>query len=115
LTNLEQINCDKYVIVANGVKVKINGKKHYNIFSTKVNDILYINTFTINLFYINKLTQQLNYNIIFIKNNIIFQNWETEETIGEGYLENGLYMLKFQGIFCAMTKFKDSNILHRRL
>jgi hypothetical protein len=57
LTNLEPINCDQYVIVANGVKVKINGKGDYNIFSTKVNDILYINIFTTNLLSINKLTQ----------------------------------------------------------
>jgi gag-polypeptide of LTR copia-type len=57
LTNLEPINYDQYVIVANGVKVKINGKGDYNIFSTKINDILYVNTFSTNLLSINKLTQ----------------------------------------------------------
>jgi GAG-pre-integrase domain len=115
LTNLEPINYDQYVIVANGVKVKINGKGDYNIFSTKNNDILYVNTFTTNLLSINKLTQQLNYNVIFSKRDVIFQDRETGETIGEGSLENGLYVLKSQRIFCAMTKLKDSDILHRRL
>jgi hypothetical protein len=57
LTNLEPINYDQYVVVANGVKVKINGKEDYNIFSTKINNSLYINTFTTNLLSINKLTQ----------------------------------------------------------
>jgi hypothetical protein len=96
LTNLEPINYDQYVIVANGVKVKINGKGDYNIFSTKVNDILYVNTFTTNLLSINKLTQQLNCNVIFSKKDVIFQDRETGETIGEGSLENGLYVLKSQ-------------------
>jgi hypothetical protein len=102
LTNLEPINCDQYVIVANGVKVKINGKGDYN-------------TFTTNLFSINKLTQQLNCNVIFSKKDVIFQDRETGEMIGEGSLENGLYVLKSQRFFCAMTKLKYSDILYRRL
>jgi hypothetical protein len=43
LTNLEPINYNQYVVVANGVKVKINGKEDYNIFSTKI-IIVYILT-----------------------------------------------------------------------
>jgi hypothetical protein len=97
------------------VKVKINGKGDYNILSTKINDILYINTFTTNLLSINKLTQQLNYNVIFSKNNIIFQDRETEEMIVEGSLENAIYVLKSQGTFRAVTKMKDSDLLYRRL
>jgi hypothetical protein len=46
-----------HVIVASGMKVKINGKGDCNIFSTKINNILYINTGIINLLPINKLTQ----------------------------------------------------------
>jgi hypothetical protein len=35
--------------------------------------------------------------------------------IGEESLKNGLYVLNSQETFCAMTRLKDSDILHKRL
>jgi hypothetical protein len=56
------------------MRAKINGMGEINLFSTKIKNILFVDSFSTNLFLIPKLTQELNYNVIFSSKNIIFQN-----------------------------------------
>jgi hypothetical protein len=65
LTNIDLSNNAKYVLVANGMKVQINGIKNYNMFSREIKNILYVKSFSTNLIFIKKLTQKINCNVIF--------------------------------------------------
>jgi hypothetical protein len=96
LTSLKEIRNDQYVLVANGMKTKIDGTEEIELFSTKLKNILYISSFLTNLISITKLTQELNCNSIFSSINIIFQDREIGKIIGEGMRENGLYFLKIK-------------------
>jgi hypothetical protein len=107
LTNIDLTNNIKYVLVANGMKVQINGIGNYNIFSREIKNILYVNSFSINLIFIKKLTQAFNYNVIFSSKNIIFQDRTPGKKIGEGFIQNELYILILQVELCALTKIND--------
>jgi hypothetical protein len=65
LTNINLTKNTKYVLVANGIKVQIDGIESYNIFSKEIKDILYVKIFSTNLISIKQLTQDLDCNIIF--------------------------------------------------
>jgi hypothetical protein len=58
-----------------------------------IQDVFYVEKCSINLLSISKLANDLNYEVIFKKKNMIFQDPLTKEKIGEGYLENNLYFL----------------------
>jgi hypothetical protein len=53
---------------------------------------------------IKKNTQELDCNVIFSLKNITFHDRTSGEMIGEGKLENGLYILKSQGNFYGYQK-----------
>jgi hypothetical protein len=65
LTNLDIIDNDQYVLVASGMKIKVNGVGEFTIFSNKIKDILYINTFSMKLISMSKLTKELNCDVFF--------------------------------------------------
>jgi hypothetical protein len=96
LTNFNLINDDKYVRVANGMKAMINGICQINLFSIKIKNILYIESFSTNLISISKLTQELDCNINFSSKIIEFQDRETRKMIGKGKRKNNLYILECQ-------------------
>jgi len=96
LTKLELINDEQFVLVANGMKAKINGIEETNLLATKITNILYLSSFSTNLISIPKLTRELNYSAIFSSKIVKFQDRETETMICEGILENDLYVLKSQ-------------------
>jgi hypothetical protein len=56
-----------------------------------IQDVFHVEKYSINLLSINKFANDLNYEVIFKKKNMICQDPLTKEKIGEGYLKNGLY------------------------
>ena len=56
LSNLNPTKCDRYVLLANDMKAKINGIDEINLCNKYITNVLYLETFSINLIFINKLT-----------------------------------------------------------
>jgi hypothetical protein len=108
LTKLEPINDEQFVLVANGMKAKINGIGETNLLSTKIMNILYLSSFSTNLILIPKLTRKLNCSVIFSSKFVKFQDRKTGTMIGEGLLENDLYVLKPQEKKCVFSKKRGS-------
>jgi hypothetical protein len=73
--------------------MKIIGSGSIDLFSNEISKVLYVQNCPTNLLSISKITQELNYEIIFSSKSIIFQEWKTRNVIGEGFLENGLYCI----------------------
>jgi hypothetical protein len=104
-TNLDLIKNIKYVLVANGTKVQIDGIGNYSTFSKEIKNVIYVKSLSTNLIFIKKLTQELNYNVIFSSSNITLQDWVTMKRIGEGCQKNNLYVFKPKMLnLCASTK-----------
>ena len=59
LSNLIPTKYDKYVLVAKGVKAKINGIGKINLCNKQIKNVLYLETFPIDLLSINKLTKKI--------------------------------------------------------
>jgi hypothetical protein len=64
-------------------------------FSKNIANVLYLPTFSSNLLSVSKITNDLNCNVIFSPKSVIFQDRVSGKKIGEGRLENGLYLLDF--------------------
>jgi hypothetical protein len=98
------------------MKIKIIGMREFNVFSTKISNVSYINNFSTNLLSIKKITQELNCDIIFSQNDIKFQNRETRKIISKGKIKNRLYVLKSQHRLCVLAKKnQDHQLLYKRL
>jgi hypothetical protein len=82
---------DRKPNVANNEKIRIKGWGIISIFPKKIQDVFYVEKYSISLLSISKLTKDLNCEVIFKKKNVIFQDPLTKEEIGEGYLENCRY------------------------
>ena len=91
LTNIRLTKNNHYVKVANGMKEKINYIGEIDICNKKINNVLFVKTFPINLLSVGQLTQDFNCNVVFSSKNVIFQERETGNKIFEGFLENGHY------------------------
>lgn len=102
LQNFTQIKDPHHMIVANGNKAKIRGFGTTKLFCKKHKNILCLSKFNSNLLSINKITWDLNCNVIFSPNKVIFQDQVTQKTIGEGKLENGLYYLEDTTKICVL-------------
>ena len=57
LSDLKSTNNNQYVVVANGMKAYVNGVGEINLYNRQIKNVLYLDTFSINLISINKLTQ----------------------------------------------------------
>jgi hypothetical protein len=55
MINLDLTKNTKYVLVANGIKVQIDGIASYSILSKKIKNILYVKFFSTNLILIKKI------------------------------------------------------------
>ena len=97
------------------MKAKINGIGEIIFCNKKIFNVIYLDTFPINLLSVKKLTQELNCDVIFSCKNVVFQDRETGTKIGEGFLENGHYLLNSKIIFCASAKIVNSDLWHKRL
>jgi hypothetical protein len=104
------------VTVINGEKIKIIGSGSINLFSKEISNVLHVDKCSSNLSSINKITQELNYKIIFSSKSVIFQDWITKNFIGEGFSENGLYFFREQKLNLNAKKYEDmSNLWHKRI
>lgn len=116
MTDLRINNNNQQVQVANGMKVQINDSGTFHIFSKEIKGVLYLEAFSTNLVSIKWLTNELNCNAIFSSKNVQFQDRKTGKTIGDGFLENGLYILKNQELIFSATKESiDQELWHKRL
>jgi hypothetical protein len=59
-------------------------------------DVFYVENCSVNLLSISKLTRELNCEIIFEKNKVIFQDLITKENIGEGFFRKHLIIFGHQ-------------------
>jgi hypothetical protein len=99
LNNYHKICDDQFFTVVNNDKIKIEGRGMISIFSKRyIQDIFHVDNCSINLLSISKLSKDLNCEVIFKKENVFFQDLLTNEKIGEGHLENGLYFFEYEQI-----------------
>jgi hypothetical protein len=116
LQNYVKWNTTQFVTVINGEKMKIIGSGSINLFSKEISNVLHVDKCSSNLSSINKITQELNYKIIFSSKSVIFQDWITKNFIGEGFSENGLYFFREQKLNLNAKKYEDmSNLWHKRI
>jgi hypothetical protein len=102
--------------VANGEKMRIIGSGSINLFSKEISNVLHVDKCSSNLLSINKITQELNYEIIFSSKIVIFQDWIRKNFIGERFSKNRLYFFRAQKLNLNAMKYEDLSILlHRRI
>lgn len=81
-----------------------------------IKGVLYLEAFSTDLVSIKWLTNELNCNAIFSSKNVQFQDRKTGKTIGDGFFENGFYILKNQELIFSATKESiDQELWHKRL
>jgi hypothetical protein len=85
LNNYKYYEGKQFVVVTNGDKMEILGSGSINFFSKIIQNILYIRKCASNLLSISKITNELNYKILFSSRNMIFQEWITKRVVGEGF------------------------------
>jgi hypothetical protein len=95
LLNLKTYDTSQYVSVANGTKIPIQGQGTVKIFDRNISNVLYIPGLTTNLLSVQKLIQDLNCNVIFHSNRVVFQDKITGKKIGEGLERNELYVINY--------------------
>ena len=118
LQNLTTKNIKKAsVTVANGIQVPIEGIGETNFFEKTITNVLYMPSFTSNLLSVSKITQELNCKVIFTQKDVIFHDIVTGKKIGEGYFENGLYILASfnQAHIARNSCISRDKLLHYRL
>jgi hypothetical protein len=72
LLNYKHLEGKQFVIIANGDKMKILGSASINIFSKIILNVLHVKNCVFNLLSVSKITNELNYEIIFTLKDIIF-------------------------------------------
>jgi hypothetical protein len=103
------------VTVANDEKkIKLRGSSLINIFFKKQFNVLHVQNCSSNLLFINKISQELNCEIIFLSKNIFFQDQITENVTGEGFLENRLYILKEEKSIYSVKKEIVGTLWHKK-
>jgi hypothetical protein len=108
LNNYRTIDGTEYFTIANNDKVKIKGWGMIIIFEKWfLQDIFYVEKYSVNPLSISKLSRDLNCEIIFQEKYVIFQDLVTKEKIGEGQLENGLYFLDSNKLIFNSRKNDD--------
>jgi hypothetical protein len=95
--------------VVNDSKVPINQIGVTNFLSNNISGVLYLSNFPSNLLHLNKITKELNCNVIFSSDIVIFQDIVTKNTIGEETLANRLYYLDFSNKALATNTVEENN------
>jgi hypothetical protein len=106
LAYLTQLKNIQNVYLADGSTTSILETSQINLFNKPIKNVLYIPIFPFNLLSVGKITRELNCNVIFSPSFVTFQDRVTGRTIGEGSLENGLYIVKQQK--CTFSSIKES-------
>jgi GAG-pre-integrase domain len=115
LTNIQPTKNTQNVIVANGAKIPIENTSNTNLFSKNIPNILHLPTFNSNLISVSKITKDLNCDVIFSSEAVIFQDKTTRMTIGKGHLENGLYILNFPNKAFVANIIEQNELWHWRI
>jgi Integrase core domain/GAG-pre-integrase domain len=115
LDHLTKLKNTQNVYLANGSTTPISETGQINLFGKLIKNILYVPNFPSNLLSDGKITSELNCNVIFSPSYVTFQDRVTERTIGEGSLENGLYVVKQQKCAFNYTKESLNNLWHCRM
>jgi len=71
-----------YIIIANGTHIPIIGRGNISLLpSLSLKDVLYVPKLSNNLFFVQKLTHDLNHSITFFPTYCVFQDLATRRTI----------------------------------
>jgi len=90
-SNLQKFVSPAFVLIANRKGSPLKGKGKIMIVSEIMSDVLYVPSFPFQLLSVTKITSTFNCDVIFTHHKIIFQDWLTKKTIGEGFFLHGLY------------------------
>lgn len=111
-----EINSDQFFTVANNEKIKILGKGSIKIFhDIIIHDVYLVEKCHVNLLSISKLTFSLKVKVIFDHKEIIFQEPATKKMIGEGIVEDGLYLVKPKQFVFNTSRNKEFYLSHKRI
>ena len=110
------------VLIANGDKVKIEGIGNLRLFDRE-STALYMSQFTSNMLSVRKTTVDLSCQVVFIPDEVEYQDLKTGHVIGKGHTHNELYHLQKTEVFgtsssqclASISNGVDSNIWHARL
>jgi GAG-pre-integrase domain len=101
--------------VENGEKIEIIGDDSIKIYSTIISKVLLVKNCATNLLSIRKLTNELNYELIFSSTNVVFQELISKKVIGEGLMKNELYYLNHKKLNLNVRREDQLSALwHRR-
>jgi hypothetical protein len=114
LTNFSSESNYPHVIITNGSIIPTIGSGLTQLFSKQI-EVTVVPEFKANLLSISKCTIQLDCNVIFISQKIIFQDRASGRTIGEGRLIDGLYVIQSDALELSTIKISSSQLWHRRL
>jgi hypothetical protein len=92
-TKFQPQNACPRVIVTNGLVIPTKGSGTTSIFSRDI-DVIVVPDLKANLLSISKCINQLDCNVIFTLQKVIFQDRTSGKKIGEGNLIDGLYVIK---------------------
>jgi hypothetical protein len=81
-------------MVTNDERIKILRSESINIFSKNLYNVLHVQKCFSNLLFINKISQEINCYFFIKEKDFFFPDWMTGNIIGEGFLENELYILE---------------------
>lgn len=114
LQDFKKVRDPQHVNVANENKVQICGFGTTNFFTKDVKNILCLPDFNSNLLSVGKITNDLNCNVIFSPNKVIFQDRVSGEKIGKENLKNGLYYLEdnINKCFASVSPINCDKLLH---
>ena len=109
------------VMIANGDKIPIKGVGTLKLFE-KDTKAFYMPSFASNLLSVKRATTDLNCNVIFSPNEVVFQDIETLKLIGKGVTKDDLYLLEdtktvsnLSSAFSSIPVLDKSVLWHARL
>ncbi|XP_056171795.1 uncharacterized protein LOC130139257 [Syzygium oleosum] len=104
------------ITVANGTQDPVEGQGTINLFSAAC-DVLFVPSLSSNLLSVSKLTNELDCNVVFSQQKAVVQDKLTGRTIGEGRLQQGLYVVDFpsEALVTRTDKEATSQLSHLRM
>jgi Integrase core domain/gag-polypeptide of LTR copia-type/GAG-pre-integrase domain len=114
LTKLQPKTSYSHVTVANGVTIPTKGSGIARIFSKDI-EVTVVPELKANLLSISKCTNQLDCNVIFTPQKVVFQDRTTGRKIGEGSLKEGLYVLESGQLALSAKDTLNTELWHKRL
>ena len=98
------------VVIANGDKIPIEGVGNLKLFD-KESQPFYMHTFTSNLFFVKRATNDLNCNVIFSPNDVFFQDIKTSKMLEKGVSKGEFYLLEDTKVSDLSCTFNSAFVL----